>query len=111
MAHPQLKITRFRDDDVQSGDYPTWVRTTDEIDRFDRDILDPLMASMEANGQLHPVTIAVWPDGSLTLTDGHHRAVAAAMLGWPSVAYRWFRPRLGVLRPSYNYSPLPGGKK
>jgi hypothetical protein len=108
---PQIDLRRLREGDVRSGDYPTWALTLEEIVERERAILDPLLESMQTEGQLHPVTIAVLSGGALFLSDGHHRAVAASLLGWTALSYRWYRSPHRTRRPSFNYTPLPGGKR
>ncbi|MBQ1164559.1 ParB N-terminal domain-containing protein, partial [Streptomyces sp. A73] len=63
---------------IQPTDYPTWrqVRRELALSDYDRQIVEEVTASIEAQGLQQPLCLGVDADGGVYLTDGHHRAIA-----------------------------------
>jgi len=51
----------------------------------DEEYLKLLMKSLEEDGQLHPITVRLLPDGKYEIIDGLHRVEAAKRLGWKDI--------------------------
>ena len=52
----------------------------------DRDKIADMVADRKADGSLKPIKVNERPDGSLWITDGQHRAAAAAICGDTTIA-------------------------
>jgi len=51
----------------------------------DEEYLNLLMKSLQEDGQLHPITVRLLPDGRYEIVDGLHRVEAAKRLGWRDI--------------------------
>jgi len=53
--------------------------------KVDEEYIQFLMKSLREDGQLHPITVRLLPDGRYELIDGLHRVEAAKRIGWREI--------------------------
>jgi len=54
-------------------------------EKIDEEYIKVLMKSLAEDGQLHPITVRVLPDGRYEIIDGLHRVESAKRLGWKDI--------------------------
>ncbi len=105
-----LPVPLLCDEIIESGDYESWAATVRVIKSHpvDRKILDELLASIPEEGVLEPLKVGCWEsNGSLYLSDGHHRAVALMELGIKTFPYVWGWKRKYQTLDTDEPKPLP----